>query len=218
MPAAEAAAGAHGGPHSLFDARRFDRLAGTFSVLLAAGGLAYSAAFVMTLRTEVPAAEYAAALLLAVSGLISSLVWIAIYERIKAVSVPLAVWALALGLMSAAGSMIHGGYDLANLFNPPPRGPNLPNAIDPRGMLTFGVSAVALAIASWLIVLGGSRLPRKLGQLGLVAAALLFIVYLGRLILLDPENPLLLGSAALLGVVVLPWWYVWLGNTLRRES
>jgi hypothetical protein len=217
MPA-EASVGAQRSPTSIVDPQRFDRVAGTCSIVLAAGGLVYSAAFVMSLRIDARAPDYVAALLLTLSGLVSSLVWKAIYERLRDAGPPIALWAFALGLLSAAGAMVHGGYDLANLFNPPSRVPDLPNAIDPRGMLTFGVAAASLAVASWLIVASDARLPRRLGQLGYVAAALLLVVYLGRLILLDPENPFLLGSAALLGVVVLPWWYVWLGITLRRGS
>ena len=43
------------------------------------------------------------------------------------------------------------------------------------------------------------------------AGALLVVIYLGRLIILDPANPLVLGPAAISGLVVGPAWYAWLG-------
>jgi hypothetical protein len=51
-----------------------------------------------------------------------------------------------------------------------------------------------------------------------VSAALLVALYLGRLIILDADNPLLLLFAAAEGFVVNPWWYILLGLTLRRLS
>jgi len=43
---------------------------------------------------------------------------------------------------------------------------------------------------------------------------------LGRLIILDPNNPLVLGPAAISGLVVGPVWYAWLGWLLytRRAA
>ncbi|MDP9243568.1 MAG: hypothetical protein M3O77_00615 [Chloroflexota bacterium] len=61
----------------------------------------------------------------------------------------LAFWALALGLAGALGAALHGGYDLANAINPPASDPiaNLPSPIDPRGLLTFGVSGLGARVA-----------------------------------------------------------------------
>jgi hypothetical protein len=41
-------------------------------------------------------------------------------------------------------------------------------------------------------------------------------VYLGRLIVLNPKNPLLLTAAVLSGFVVSPAWFLWLGSILWR--
>ena len=49
---------------------------------------------------------------------------------------------------------------------------------------------------------------------GYLLAALLVILYLGRLIILDANNPLILGPAALAGFLLGPGWYTWLGLTL----
>ena len=127
-----------------------------------------------------------------------------------------ALWGLRLGTLGAAGTAVHGGFDLANYFHPP--GPvELPNPVDPRGLLTFGVAGLSLIVFAWLIVRGG-RLPVGLGYLGYLSAALLVVTYLGRLILLDPNHPALLAPAAVEGLIVNPLWYVWLGVALRRPG
>src|SRR5439155_1658755 len=77
---------------------------------------------------------------------------------------------------------------------------NLPNAVDPRGLMTFAVSGVATLVAAWLIVKGGT-FPRRLGYLGAVTGMLLILVYLGRLIILNPKNPAVLTAAILTGFV-----------------
>jgi hypothetical protein len=216
MDTADGSVGVQGvQPAPALDPERFNSFAGTCSIALAVGGIAYSGAFVVFLRTDARPALFTASLLLAGSGFLSTVVAIAIYEHVRRASAPIALWGLVMALFSSAGSMVHGGYDLANLINPPPNIPELPHAMDPRGLLTFGLAAASLAVASWLISGGNTGLPRRLGRMGYVGAALLAVVYLGRLILLDPTNPLLLGAAAVVGVIVVPWWYVWLGLTLR---
>jgi hypothetical protein len=45
----------------------------------------------------------------------------------------------------------------------------------------------------------------------------MLVLYLGRLIILNPKNPVLLISAVLSGFVVTPVWFVWLGTELRRS-
>jgi hypothetical protein len=43
-------------------------------------------------------------------------------------------------------------------------------------------------------------------------------LYLGRLIVLSPRNPLIFVPALLAGFVVYPLWYVWAGLVLWRGS
>ena len=126
-----------------------------------------------------------------------------------------ALLALVLGAAGALGSAVHGGYDLADAVNPPPSVPDLPNSVDPRGLLTFGVAALALFVVAWLIVRGG-RFPRGLGYLGYVSAVLLLALYLGRLIVFDATNPVILVPALLNGFLINPLFYLWLGLTLVR--
>jgi hypothetical protein len=121
--------------------------------------------------------------------------------------------ALLLGIAGALGSAVHGGYDLANVVSPPPSISDLPNPVDPRGLLTFGVAGAALFVVSWLIAHGG-RFPRALRHLGYVSAILLLALYLGRLIVFDPTNPVILVPALLNGFLINPIFYLWLGLAL----
>jgi len=149
------------------------------------------------------------------SGLFTTAALVAVYERLRATDASFALLALLLGVAGALGSAVHGGYDLANVINPPVSLPDLPNPVDPRGLLTFGVAGVALFVVAWLIGRGG-RLPKGIGYLGYASAILLLALYLGRLIVLDPTSPLILGPALLNGFLVSPIFYVWIGLALLR--
>lgn len=94
---------------------------------------------------------------------------------------------------------------------------NAPSAIDPRGLLTFGASGIGLWVFSWLI-LRSTSLPRGLGYLGYLVAALQIVLYLGRLIVLEATNPVIVVPALLAGFIVTPIWYVWLGVSLLRGA
>ena len=94
---------------------------------------------------------------------------------------------------------------------------NLPNAVDPRGLMTFGVAGLAILIAAWAAGHRGA-FRIELTPLGTLAGALLVIVYLGRLIVLDPNKPFLLAAAVVSGFLVTPAWFVWTGIELLREG
>jgi hypothetical protein len=155
-------------------------------------------------------------MLLTLNGVLGTLVMTALYERVRAHGVA-ALWAWSLGSVAALGAAIHGGYDLANMLHPPATlNPDLPSPIDPRGLLTFGLAGIAMFAFAWL----GARqpdFPKGLAHLGYLLAALLVMIYLGRLLLLDPAHPLLLAPVLLTGFLVNPVWYIWLGITLLRE-
>jgi hypothetical protein len=148
------------------------------------------------------------ALLLTTVGLLSSAVLVAVYYRLRQTNAAFALWALVLGIAGAVGSAVHGGYDLANAMHPSRSAlAELPSPVDPRGLLTFGASGVALFVVGWLILVGG-RFPRYVGYL---SAFLLVVLYLGRLIVLDPSNPVILIPALLNGFVTNPAFYILLG-------
>ena len=79
------------------------------------------------------------------------------------------------------------------------------------------MSGLAFLLVGWLVRRGG-LFPRRLGDLSLVASALLLLAYLDRLVIFDPDNALLLVVAAVTGFVVNPALNAWLGVPLRRAS
>jgi hypothetical protein len=85
-----------------------------------------------------------------------------------------------------------------------------PNPVDPRGLLTFGLTGLALIFLGVMIA-RSERLPRWLGYLGCLNGVLLVVLYLGRLLILDPANPLIVIPALLTGFLLNPLWYAWLG-------
>ena len=58
--------------------------------------------------------------------------------------------------------------------------------------------------------------PLYLSYLGYLSGALLVLIYLARLVIFSPTNPLVLAPAGLEGFIVNPAWYIWLGFALRR--
>jgi hypothetical protein len=196
----------------------FRRLATACAFVVGIGGFAYAVAFVAVLRGSGEPAAAASAAFLLLGGLLATPVLIAVYLILRPTSPGMALWALTIGLAGAIGSAIHGGFDLANVINEPAGNPGgFPNAVDPRGLLTFGFAAVGTAAVAWLILRGG-RLRRGLGLVAAVLAALLLVIYGGRLVVLDPEHPVLLVAALATGFVVNPLWWIWLGVELRRGA
>lgn len=193
----------------------FERFGAACAIAVGVGTILYSIAFVIALRTTLVPAVTAAALLLMMGGLVSTPVSVTLYLRLRSADEGFALWALLLSLVAAFGSVIHGGFDLARLVGPPTLPTEIPNPVDPRGLLTFGVAGLGLFVFALLIRRGGG-LPRGLGALGMVAGALLVLIYLGRLVIFDPTNPALLVAAVAGGFVVNPAFFVWLGVALRR--
>jgi hypothetical protein len=140
----------------------------------------------------------------------------ALYRRLRDVDAGFALVAFMFGFAGALGSTIHGAFDLANFFHPPAAlASDVPSAVDPRGVLTFGLSGLALLVFARLMSRDGG-FPARLALLGYVSGVLLVLIYLGRLIVLDPASPLILGPAALEGFIVNPVWYIWVGMTFWR--
>lgn len=159
---------------------------------------------------------YSLALLLL--GLATLEVIVGIYGRLERINPDLARVATVLGVIGATGMTAHAGYDLANAINPP-LGLNLelPSQVDPRGLLTFGFLGVAIIKISFLLE-KSRNFPKGLAYLGFLSGALLVIIYLARLTVLDPTNPILLYPVLINGFILSPLWYIWLGYSLLRKS
>jgi hypothetical protein len=143
-----------------------------------------------------------------------------VFRRLAGDDAAIGLFGLVLVVIGAAGAMAHGGYDLANAIHPPLSDvlgdAQLPNPVDPRGLLTFGASGLGLLVLAALA--RRSRvLPGGLATLGMVVGALLIVVYLGRLIILTPTNPVVAAAAGVTGLILSPAFYLWLGIQLRRR-
>lgn len=157
------------------------------------------------------------ALFLTLGGLLAVKVFTALYQMLKEVDRGFALTFTVLGVAGALGTMIHGGYDLANALNPPlGLNPSLPSQVDPRGLMAFGVTGLAVLKASW--TMGKSKsFPQNLSYLGILSGILLMVIYLGRLIVLDPTSPILKYPILIEGFVVNPLWYLWLGYIFQKK-
>jgi hypothetical protein len=198
--------------------RMFEKVGGVCAGLAGIAGFAYSTAFVIYLHDASRNAVYVDSILLVVGGLVGVAAFVAVYGRVRATDEGFALLGLLLAFAGAFGSMTHGAYDLANLVKPPASlAADVPSSTDPRGLGTFALTGVAVAIASFL-VLRGAPLPRGLAWLGFAAAALLVFVYVGRLVILNPHDTVLHTAAVVSGFLVNPAWFLWLGWALWRGS
>ena len=189
----------------------FEKFAGWAAILAGISGFLYSISFIVLQNNLL------SALFLALGGLFSIAALTGLYQRLRGTENGFALLGLLLSLSAALGSAIHGGYDLANALHPPAAlNADLPNPIDPRGLLTFGIAGLGLFLLSWLIT-QETQLPRSLGYLGILSAILMIILYLGRLIILQATNLAIVIPALLEGFIVNPAWYIWLGMRLMRE-
>jgi hypothetical protein len=190
----------------------FSRFAGWSAILAGASGVLYSLAFIV-LKSDL-----LSALFLLLGGLFSIAPLTELYRHLREVDVSFARLAFAMSIGAAVGSLIHGGYDLSNALHPP-AAPNLdlPNPIDPRGLLTFGVAGLGLFFISWLMS-RDNAFPGMLSSLGYVSSVLLVLIYLGRLIILQATNLAIVIPALLEGFIVNPVWYIWLGAVLLRRK
>jgi hypothetical protein len=189
----------------------FDRVAGASAIGAAIVGLLYSYSFVVLHDAGL------SAFFLLAGGVLTSRVLVAIRARFEAADQRV-TWGFALALAGSIGAAIHGGYDLANVLHPPADlSSDLPNAVDPRGILTFGATGIgllALSLAMW----SSTRFPRGLAWLGLLSALLSVSLYLGRLIILSPASPAIALPAVVEGFVVNPVFYLWMAVVLLRDG
>jgi hypothetical protein len=186
------------------------RSIGLASIATAIAGLGYAVSFVILKDALL------SALFLLLGGVLATPVLVAVRERLRETAPVVSSWAILLALAGALGSAVHGGYDLANVLHPPAAAnADLPNPVDPRGLLTFGLAGVALVVLG-LLIARTAALPRWLGYLACLNGTLLVLLYLGRLLILDPANLLIVIPALLTGFLLNPLWYGWLGVWFLR--
>lgn len=189
-------------------------IGGWAAIAAAIVAIGYSVAFVILSNATL----YSVALL--AGGILSATALAAAYERIRAGGGGLALLGLAFGIVGTAGAVVHGGYDLANVIHPPTGvqpDASLPFPVDPRGLLTFGMSGLGVLALS-AAALRNAALPRNLAVLGIALGVLLMLVYLGRLIVLDAHSILIVAPAGVAGLIVSPLWYAWVGRELLSAA
>lgn len=203
--------------------KAYDNFAGIASIAAGVGGILYSVAFVILYLFKVAPdlGLTLASLLLLVGGLLSIVVVLAIYQHVRQTDSAFALLALVFAFAGLLGGAVHGAFDLANQLHPPEpdilTASNYPSQVDPRGLATFFLTGLGLVLFAWLM----SRtkdFPRLLVQLTYALGILTIIIYLARLIILTPTNPVVLVVAGITGLVVNPAFYIWLGMTLRSIS
>jgi hypothetical protein len=189
----------------------FEKFAGWSAILAGVSGLLYSIAFIVMQNNLL------SALFLMLGGLFSTAALTGLYQRLRATDSGFALLGLLLSLSGALGSAIHGGYDLANALHPPASvNVDLPNPVDPRGLLTFGIAGIGIFLFSRLID-QDMKFSKGLVYLGILSSILMIILYLGRLIILQATSLVIVIPALLEGFIVNPIWYIWLGLTLMRN-
>lgn len=201
----------------------YTRSAGTAAVIAGIGGPLYAVAFVILYVFGVSpflGLTLASAILL-VGGLLGVVVVIALYALLREVDAGFATLGLILAVAGGLGAAVHGAYDLANQLHPP--SPDVlatsgyPNMADPRGLATFGLTGLGICIFGWLMS-RSAAFPGRLGTLAMVFGVLNIIIYLARLIILTPTNPIVLAVAGITGIVITPIFYIWLGTRLRAMA
>jgi hypothetical protein len=122
-----------------------ERLAGYAAILTALAGIGYAVCFVI-LKSDLGSAVF-----LLVGSVLSLGVLVTLYGRFRDVEPTLSRVALVLAAIGAAGAAIHGGYDLANTLHPAGAPSGTANPVDPRGLLPFGASGLALLVGGLLV-------------------------------------------------------------------
>lgn len=203
--------------------KRYDSFAGALAIAVGIGGPLYSVAFVFLYLFQLAPdlGLTLASLLLVLGGVLSAAVMVALYQHVRETDSGFAILALVISTFGAIGGATHGAYDLANQLHPPSpevlAAANYPNMVDPRGLATFGFAGLGLVLFAWLMS-QGKTFPPRLAQLGYLAGALNIVIYLARLIILTPSNPIVLVVAGVTGLLVNPAFFIWLGLRLRAMA
>jgi hypothetical protein len=179
----------------------------------AIGGIAYGLFFVIIGNRGMAAG------LLMVGGILTALILSGLVRSVEGANDASSRWAELIGTIGAVGSAIHGGYDLANVIHPPESNvlslAEYPNSVDPRGLATFGLVGIAFLIVATLMA-RSDRYPRGLARVGQVLGVVMIVIYLGRLVILDPTNPVVRVALAA-GVITNTVFLGWLGSVWRKR-
>ncbi len=199
----------------------FERFSGTAGILAGIAVFLYAVTFFGIQRAYPSLGAWLSGLFLGLTGLFITPLIIGMYARLRETDAAYALWAMLLGFFGAIGLLVDGGYALASeIFKPgtavlSSTAATPPTAVDPAGILSFGLLGVSFFVVSWLIVKGG-EFPRGISYLGYVTAIDMIYGFIARLIIINPTYMSILVPAVVLSFLLLPAWYVWLGMDLAR--
>ena len=192
----------------------FRRFAGYCAIGTGIGGFLYSLAFVVLTRTSGQGGLALSWIVLLLGALIAMPVLLVLYELLREVEPPVGLLAVLFSVLGFLGAIMHAGYEVANIIHlGSSPSSNLASQVDPRGLLTFGLTGLGLLLFGWLM-LRSAAFANGLSRLGQLTGALMIVVYLARLTLYDPNNPLVLLGAGLTGFIVSPLFFILLGRAL----
>lgn len=191
----------------------FGRFGGISAMIVGLLSILYAVFYLVIARQAAYVGTLGSWLILGVSGILSSAAFVALYQRVRHVDEGYGLWALLLGVMASFATLIHGVYE-AQLLTGGVSGPQVASEIDPAGLATFGVTGLVAFVFGRLILHSG-MLPQRLGQLGMINAVLLVVLFFATFS--GSQNVILL-SGGLTSVIVGPIWWIWLGSELRKGA
>jgi hypothetical protein len=191
----------------------FSHFAGYAGIIAGVSSVFYAVAFLILKNSPLAAA------LLVLGSLLATVVSIMLYMQLRQVDGGFALLGLFFGVIGAVGAAIHGMTDLANAILPPATklDQSLPNPIDPRGFLAFGLTGVGVLVFAWLVTQGGS-VPHFFGYVGYVLAIALVTLFLGTLFVNRPSSLAILIPGGVASLLANPIWLIGLGIVFLRGT
>ncbi len=153
-------------------------------------------------------------LFLMLGGLFAIAVLIRLYNSLREGAGEFATWAVVLGIFGLIGSMIHGGFGLASSITPT-SDLNSISGVDPRGLLTFGLTGVSVLTFGFLMHQTKKYEPAVF-WLGKLLGVLLIAIYILRLVSPDGAATATKDLAAVAGFIVAPSWYISLAQAFSK--
>jgi hypothetical protein len=201
---------------------QFVRFGGWSALIVGVLSLLYALFYLVIARRAEYAGNLGSWTILAVSGIFSSAVYVALYQILKTKGGGFELWALVLGAAASLATLQHGTYEALlvrtmRFADGPTReaidtARRLFSEVDPAGLSAFLLVGIATFLFSWLILRSG-ELPIGLGYLGIINAVLLAVLFFASA---NAMRTLILISGGLTSVVVGPAWWIWLGISLQR--
>jgi hypothetical protein len=191
----------------------FSRFGGLSAMIVGVFSILYAVFYLVIARQAAYVGALGSWLILGASGIFSSAAFVALYQRVRSADEGFSLWALLLGVLASFSTLVHGIYEALLMVNTG-TAQQVASEVDPAGLATFAVTGLAALVFGWLIVRSG-LLPRRLGQLGMVNAVLLVVLFLASF---SGAQTLILISGGLTSLLAGPIWWIWLGSELRKQA